>query len=647
MKSGKKLLFIIIFLFTLAAAFSAEPKSYGLDLCNSVYTFLKSNGFSPETQSLVTSGANTFPYNISLKIPAENQDEKENLVLIIPLEDINNNQKEFKEILTNLGNQKNSFNIILLFAYGEKQKIEKQDMIYGTQVFMESLNSNLEYTAVLYDFESDRNSIETMSSGISSPSWLIQNSYNIYRELGIDDELPRFFLSQIASYKFIHNRQLSNFFDNEIPAISLKIAVQNIKENNNNIIQEIILHTVESYKNITDKNWEHHFFMIKMFGKYKILSERFLLKIIVPIILLWITFIFMLFFVNTRLKRRTWSSIRKIWYSVPVIYILLILSFFLSRLLLSYLISGTNDAAKIYTILIAQIINSLFLTLCFFVLVLSLNYKFEERAVDYILVLCCFINQSVFILVDISLAPIFITICLLSLIALTVKNNALHVMIFILMILPLVPYGNSIISISDTHQLAAFIKSSSSMLFIIPLALYPNFIIIFRTLTSMRSKNKKVSTIVKGALSYFIVVSLCLIVLGLVRSKQINKKQYSSPDITISSLGPEFIKLSYSDNKIFDDLIRTINVDLEKDCILCDVQVLSRAQNPVLYTDNEYRTISTNSVRFSIPDYPPQNMTFSYGASTQPCRILVSAVIEGEEEGTYNIISNSLSIGEN
>ncbi len=627
------------------APLSAETKSYGLDLCNSVYTFLKKNGFSPETQSLITSGANTFPYNISIKFQSENPNEKENLVLIIPLEDINENQEDFKEILTNLSNQKNNFNIIILFAYGEKQKIEKQDMIFGTQVFMESLNSNLEYTAIIYDFQSEKNSIETISSGMTSPSWLIQNSYNIYQKLGIATELPRFFISQIASYKFIHDRQLSNFFDNEIPAISLKIKDQN--KSKKNIIQEIILNTVESYKKIINKNWGHHFFMIKLFGRYRILSERRLLKIIVPIILLWITFIFMLFFVNTRLKRRAWSTIRKIWYSVPVTYILIILSFFLSRLLLTYLAAGNYDAGKIYSILITQILTALFLTLCFFVLILTVNYKFEESAVDYLLVLCCFINQTVFILIDISLAPIFILLCMLSLIALTVKNNTLHVMIFILMIIILVPYGNSIISVADTHQLYNFIKSNNTMLFTIPLALYPNYIIILRTLTSLRSKKKKVSSILIGAASYFIFVTACLITLGVVRAGQVNKKQIASPTITLSSLGNELINITFNDNKVFDDLIRTLNIELKKECLLCDVQVVSRAQNPVLYTDNDYRTISTNSVRFSIPDYPPQNMTFSYGASTQPCRIMVSAVIEGEEEGTYNIISKSISIGEN
>ena len=155
MKSRIRLFCSIILFLTVIFPASAQTKVYGLELCNSVYNFLKKNGFNPETQSLVTSGENTFPYNISVTFNSPDSSTKENLVLIISQEDINDNQAELKETLSNLKNQNNNFNITVLFAYGEKQKIEKQDMIFGTQVFMESLNSNLEYSAVIFDFQDD------------------------------------------------------------------------------------------------------------------------------------------------------------------------------------------------------------------------------------------------------------------------------------------------------------------------------------------------------------------------------------------------------------------------------------------------------------------------------------------------------------
>lgn len=651
MKFRTALLCSIFLLFSaLSPAFSQEKKVYGTELCNTVYDFLKKNGYSPSTQSLVATGENAFPYNISVRFNT-NDEYAENLVFVFAQDDVIENQDAIKFILTKLKTSDYCFNTTVLFAYGEKQKIEKQDMIFGTQVFIEALNSNLEYTAFIFDLDADRNKVEAISSGISSPPWLIKDTFNTCNELGVDFELPKLFLSQISTYRFIHNRQLSIFFENDIPAIIMSFDGETANLNNGENIKAAAVNLLFKFSSRTTRNWERHFSIIKLFGRYRVFQERSLLRIILPSVLAWLIFIALLFFVNTRLKKRAWQTIGKIWYSVPLLYALLFLSFTVSRQVFLYIFPQISNAEGVFAILITQILFSLLASLCFFILILAFNFGFDENSVDYLLVICCFINQSFFILVDISLSPIFLTICLLSLIALTVKNNFLHVLIFILMILPLVPYAHSVISFSNTRELTQFIKTNKFINFMIPLALYPNFIILFRTLTSMRSKKPKgklsiFSKILIGGAAYFVFTSGILIAQGIYRTKQLNTRQASSPSIALSPEGTNLISISYSDNKIFDDIIRTLNVELERDCILCDVQIVSRAQNPILYTDNEYTTITSKSIRFKIPDYPPSNMTFSYGASSQPCKITVSAVYEDEQKGSYKFISNSISIGE-
>lgn len=632
----------LLLILALEPVFAGETL-YGTELCSSVFNFLKKNGFSPATQSLVTSGENAFPYNVSVNFPSKDGSEAENLIFIIPQEDVAENQTILKETLSALYNSRTdrNFNVIVLFAYGEKQKIEKPDMIFGTQVFLESLNSNLNYTAIIFDLNNVKNTLEYCSQGTIAPSWLIQNTFSCCHTSGIRLEIPRFFVSHISSYRFIHNRLLSIFFENEIPAIYVKLtapASQNIKQ--------IILGSAERFASTINKNWERHFMMVQLFGHLYMLAERVILKILLPVIMLWIFFIFILIFINSRLKRRAWSAIKKIWYTVPVIYIVLVISFILGRFVFINMGSSLSDTARVYGILAVQILTALFLLSLFFILILSLNFSFEEKSIDYLLVICCFINQSVFILFDISLSPIFVTICMLSFFALTVKNNALHVIIFILMILPLIPYGNAILSISNTRQLSSFIESNKNISFIIPLALYPIYLILFRTLTSIRSHSKRIFPVIIGAISYFIFVSFFLIVLGVTRTKQVNSRQPSTPVVQVSHEESDIIQINYSDVKIFDDLIRTIYVELKKDCILCDVQITSQSQTPILYTDNDYKMISENSARFSIPDYPPKKMTFSYGSTTEPCKIIVSAVIEDEETASYKFISRNYKIGD-
>ena len=645
MKLRRTLFYILIFLFcSLASAQNKRPS--GIELCSEVHSFLKKNGFSPSSQSLVVSGENTFPYNIIVTFTPEQNTSPENLLLVFFQEDIPNNQKIVSEALKQIREAKYPFTITALFAYGEKQKIEKADMIYGTDVFISSLNTNLAYSAVIFDLESSKNEIETTAKGLSSPPLLIKNSMNLFTSNGIGNELPPFILSQLSSYKFISSRILEGFFDFDIPAIKLTMGNINAEQKESTCVN-IITDFIELFSKTSDFSWEHHFLIIRMFGTYHIVSERMILRIVTPTIFLWIIFIFLLIFVNRRLQRHTWSTIGKIWWSVPLTYLLLVACFATSSFFYNNIFQNFSYAGKIYGHLIFQISYSLFVVLAFYILILTLNYHFDERAVDYLLVISCFVNQSLFILADISLSPIFIVICLLSLVALTVKNNYLHVAIFLLMILPLIPYGNRMISAAELRELSDFLAKSKNVNIIIPLVLYPVYIVLFRIITSVRTNRKKIRYVIISSVSAFILISGVLTAFGLIRCSRLNKNQIKSPEIQFSALGNELISLSASDKDIFDDTIRTVNVSINEDCLLCDFLITTEDINPVLYSDNDYTNPSSNTARFRIPDNPPREMTFRYGAAKTPCRITVSAIINGQTEDDFLFITKSLEIGEN
>ena len=649
MKTRRQILFSILFiLFCTIPSFSEEQKSTeinGIELSSSVFSLLKKSGFSPITQSLVISGENTFPYNVIVNLESNQKDSQENLLLVFFQEDVPKNQKLFKAIISNLKRNKRNYNITVLFSYGEKQLIEKQDTVFGTKVFLDSINSNQEYTAIIFDLFSNTFDIETSASGRSTPPWLIKNISNIYQNLALGENLPRFYLSQIAEFKFIQNRLLEEFFSNEIPTILLKMDGLSKSENFSETAQKICEQVVESYDNTIDKAWERHFNIIKIFGKYRTLTESAIIRIIIPVIFFWIVFIFILIFVNRRLQKQAWSKIKYIWYSVPLIYILLVLSFVLGRLLFANILSLKTNIGSIYGMMIFQILISLLFSLIFFILILKFNTRFEERSIDFLLVICCFFNQSIFILLDISLCPIFITISFLSLIAIISKKNYLHFVLFVLMIFPLFIYGNIIIREADHSQLKNYLFNDRKSLFIIPLVLYPIFLIILRTLTSIR-KHGNLKKIIIGSISYFTTVSLFLIILGIVRVNQFASKQKNNYNISVSGSGQWLIQIDYSDKKVFNDIIRTININLDEDCILCDVQISTDYNNPILYTDYDYKTITSTSARFSIPDYPPRQMTFTYGAPNILSKIIVSAVIKSDADDNYKFINKQIIIGD-
>ena len=645
MKLRNILCSMLIFLYG-SLAFAYDNKPAGIELCSEVHSFLKKSGFTPITQSLVISGENTFPYNIIVTFASEQNTSPENLLLVFFQEDIPQNQELIKEALNQIKETEWPFTVTALFAYGEKQKLEKADMIYGTEVFLSSLSTNLSYTAVIFDLEGEGNFIETTSHGLSSPPQLIKNSMNLYKSCGIGSNLPHFILSQISSYNFISCRILGSFFNYDIPAI--KLSLGGIPEAARNYTAEkIITGFVNQFSKIPDSNWEHHFLIIDLFGSYHIISEKLILRIVTPTIFLWLLFIFLLIFVNRRLKRHTWSTIGKIWWSVPLTYLIMTVSFFYSGMFFRSVFTNISYAGKIYGQLIFQISLSLFIVLAVYLLILTLNYNFTERAVDYLLVISCFINQSLFILADISLCPIFIIICLLSLLALTVKNNWLHIAVFLLMILPLIPYGHRMISASDLKALSQYLATSKASAAVIPLVLYPVYLVLFRIITSVRSSKKRIRFVILSTAAAFVLITAALSVMGILRTSNLNKKQIIQPEISINPPGNELIELSVSDKNVFDDIVRTVEVSLNQKCLICDILITTDTVNPVLYSDNDFINPSVNTARFRIPDNPPQEMTFRYGAAKAPCRITVSAVYEEETDGSFQFISRSLELEEN
>ena len=644
MKLKQFLCYILIFLFS-SLAYAQNKGPSGIELCNEVHTFLKKSGFSPSSQSLVISGENTFPYNIIVTFTPEQNSSPENLLLVFFQEDIPDNKLLIKECLKNIRDAHYPFTITALFAYGEKQLFEKNDMIYGTKVYLESLSSNLTYTAAIFDLESEKNEIETTARGLSSPPQLIKNSMNLYKDFDIGENLPKLILSQISSYNFISSRILGSFFENEIPAIKLSLGGID-REKKDDIAVQIITGFIKQFSSNADSSWQHHFLIMELFGSYHTISERMILRFITPTIFLWILFIFTLIFVNRNLQKHTWSTIGKIWWSVPLTYLLLVAGFFVAGILFRNLFSGASYAWKIYGQLVFQICGSLFLVFSAYIIILTLNHGFDELAVDYLLVISCFINQSIFILADISLSPIFILICLLSLLALSVKNNLLHIAFFLLMIAPLVPYGHRMIASADLKELSVYLAKSRGIYNVIPLVLYPVYIVLFRIITSVRTHKKKISSVIVSTIITYVLICTALLSLALIRSSGLNKLKKVQPEIAISPLGNELISLEVSDTEIFDDTIRTLKVSLKKKCLICDVILSTADLNPILYSDNDYTNPAKNTSRFLIPDNPPNEMSFSYGAAKAPCRITVSAVIEGQKEGDYQFISRSLEIGE-
>ena len=202
---------IILFLFF------SQVLLFSQSISDKMYNLLLSESFSPLTQNLVSSGENDFNYNIIVEFDSKNlNDEKKvsNLIFIFNQEDffyhdflnnsltnlseendfqkdnknqvsnlqmtLNSNRQMILKLLSELRIQNFDFNLFFLFTAGEKQYPEKRDMIFGSQVFLERLNSNEDYTVFFINLNETKTKIITNSKGTTSPSWMIQKTFNIF-----------------------------------------------------------------------------------------------------------------------------------------------------------------------------------------------------------------------------------------------------------------------------------------------------------------------------------------------------------------------------------------------------------------------------------------------------------------------------------
>ena len=697
------------FFLILTFSFFSQITLFSQSISDKMSNLLISEKFSPKTQSLVSSGKNAFNYNIIVSFPSKNQNEGEkvsNLIFILNQEDFfshdflktelnNQNEKnEFEKnknnlslnqqeifqknrqmilnILSNLHNQNFNFNLIFLFTTGEKQYPEKRDMVFGSQVFLESLNSNEDYTVYFINLNEKKTEIITNSNGITSPSWMIQNTFKIFIKNGLSDCIPSFYLSQLFKLKVFDNKLLTPFFENNIPAIQVNFNSEDFfeknsfpEDNQNQKIKttevfeinedtditkdsraSIIIQLIEIFAGTTKSQriWEHHFLMIKMFGRFINLSERITVKIIIAIVFLWISFLLFFIFINQTKKKYDWQQIKKIWYVVPLTFLLILLSFWLGRTFFLLITNSFSNISKIFALFCTQLLLTFILLSTIYEVLLFVNPYFEEHSIDFLITFCCFINQSLFILIDISLFPIFMFICFLSILSLIIKNNILHISVFLLMTVSFLPYFDLILNQADSLLLRQFYFTNNNVLLFFTLILYPVFIVYFRILTSFKRKIQKSSTqiILTVAINVFIIIFSIAGCFFKVKSiqKSIDKKN----EYVIKASKNDSIKFDYSDKKVFDDVIRTINVEFDKPPIQVDISVECQNETSILYSDNDFVRTASNSAHFKIPYMPPKKMTFSYCCSNQPSKLIITAIFQTEEQTILSLISKTIEI---
>ena len=643
MKSHKKSFSAFLLFSLLANIIFAQATSQiipkGTALCDEMFTFLQKNEAHPQVQPLTAGGTNNLPYNIIVNFSQQAIKSEYNLVILFDMENARENKELLLPIIDKLKEQ--NYNSCVVLCYESKLNIPRQNIIYGSDVFASSLNTNINNSVLIFNLSAKKNAIVSGSNGYHSPSWMLKNMFDSFSEAKITDGLPLFFISQVADFTFSTDRQLLSFFEAEIPCISA-----DIKDKERAL--EVINSCITLYDSSRYEQSDSHAFMFRFFGKRFWFSEYRIVSALIVLILIGFILVFCVGFVNRTVRKEFWQEIRSNWYVIPLIYILCAAGFFTGKLFYSLFVPATSTNYTVFGCILPGLSLSTLLVSVFYMLNLSLLKKYTTRSLDFILVIDTFINQVVFTLLDVSLFPIFLTIFIVAVISLIFRRNWIHIILFVFLIIPFVPYVNALFSISDSEKLHTFLIKSNALPFVISLVLLPVYLMWLRILNAIKKRyaKKRVYALVISAAYFFIFLIIIILNRTFYSNKKAPAKEIAVLTLPLDSAPFDF-DLTYEDKTVFSDIIRCVKISSSTQPVYNSIKIISLTdtQQPVLYSENDFSLTQTNEANFSVPLYPPQKMEFNYGTTQTAQIITAEQIFYSQEANCYFSVTRTLKTG--
>ena len=641
MNLAKKILFSVVFLLIFITPVHSQYIPEGTELCDNVFNILKYKGLEPAAQNLVPNVNNSFPYNIILS-NKNNNDSSENLIFIFKMEEI----WKYKDILLATADKlkTETFNSTILISYTEDSFSPIEFNIKGSEIFLNSLNTNDNNYVFLINLTADHNEFITGSKGITSPAWMIQNTFSAYTKEKLNKDIPFYYLSQISKYKFLDIEPLAFFLTNNIPAIELnfKTEYQTTYESISTI-KNVILDVIDNYITNESRINDYHSLMIRMFKKTLWFSEYSIVQSIIIIIFIVLLFTFIISFINANLRNQAWKKIKTNWHVLPSTLALTILGFFGSKYFYIFLSKVTGFHHSAFGIVVFQIILSSILVSIFYLLELFYLKNYGERSIDFLIFITTVINLILFTIVDISLFPIFLTIAFFAFISLVFRNNITHILLFIFMLITFIPYVFYLYNYCDSETLSNFLTTDNFTCIFIPLILLPIHLMLLRIYTATKKHFTKKWVFIVIVSSTFILISLFFYLMNQIF---LSDKSTNTTEITLIENKDKKAEISYSDRIVFGEIIRYVTIECDDNPTYIEFVIFADEVNPVLYSDNKYQNLSWNTVQFSIPKNPPEKLNFSYGAEKSNSILQIKVYYQEPNTNVYSVSEHSLFIEE-
>lgn len=640
MKFRKTSFALLIILFFSSQIFSQDYEPTGTKLCDYICSYMERNNLKPKKQEIINSPNNNFPYNILITYKSTNINNNDNLIFLFKTEEAYENIDLIVKFCEQA--KKVNCNITIALIYGSQYRIPRYRVTNGTDTFVRNLDSNKENFVYNINLKSNKNSISANAMGKSSPSWMIKNTFEAYINNNLTQDLPFYYLSQLSTYRFGVSNNLYSFSTKDIPTITTNFITDTFSKDT---VYNVLSNIISSYGKFKTEDIDYHSIMFRIGKKTFWFSEYTIVKTILIISLLSLFFIFILSFVNSNLRNKAWVEIKKNWYTIPVTLFLSILGFYLAKGIYYLIYKGTPANPTAFGLVLFELCLGSALVSIFYLLLIGF-YKdnYSERSLDFLVLMTTFVNQFLFCLVDISLFPLFMVICIMSILSLILRKNWIHILIFILMIVIFFPYILRLNELSDSSLTASYFRRGNIYIFWISCILLPIYLLMFRILTAIRQiiTKKRIFILIISLTYIFIFTTLGII------NTNISNKEDKIGTITHNTNVSRFddIEVTYSDRRVFGDVIRTINFYSLEPAQFVKVSVKAGEKAPILYSEYDYTTDSNNISSFDVPYNPPQKMSFTYGTTDIPTIITVEALfLINKEKNEYKSLKKVINIG--
>ena len=650
MKKNKFFFIFLFFLISLLPLSSSEKRINGYELCDDFYNFLEQNDCNPTIQTLVKSNNLYFPFNIEVFFEAnktnnENPSSEGNLstlVLSFRLEEAYTNKDIIKKLIGIINSSERDYDIDLIFTYGDIQKnILQTQQIKGTEYFIKNLYNQNEISVICISLTNFRTIVTPGGGGDTSPLWLVKRITSALNKSDISFKLRGNSVTSLYRLKFLQEDQRTSLFLEEgIPAIGINLSPRIINQNKICIFFETLIQT---YTQNGTNQWDRHFVNLKIGNKFYWFGENVTVFIFIILIFISLFFICEFSFNFSNKRHQIKQDVINLWYILPISALITTIGFLFGQYiaLLFYKLFDVDPFAQLA---IKFITGFILVSLIFFFWIKKQGILTENSYV-FLLSVSAISNIILYSLIDISLFYVFAAEYIIIYVSGHTKRTISLSIIFILMLLPFLPYAIQIIQYLTPQAIQNLSNNSFLANLILSLGFLPFEIIWFRILarlnkvwetTDNNTKKFRKQNIIAISVAV-LIFAILLILITIFIPDQYKKRKVRTLEYDIKIEQDDKISISYKDKKYFGETMRFIYINLGEKAEECSIEISSENVNPIIYSDETYTSNTQNkSDIFSTPLWPPKELEFNYITdSYKDTTVIVEAVYPTENPKKY------------